>query len=136
MAKFIMVEVSSAYNIILGRLNRARAVVSTHSLVVKFLTPKETGILKGDQATTKSCYITSLRRGTVSEALTIEDPREEKDGMSPVEELTQVALGLGSPQSLCQHWITTKSRTPRKTDLVFATESRCFHLEPRGHARN
>ena len=63
-------------------------------------TPKGTGILKGDQATARSCYITSLRRGTVPEALTIEDPREEKDGMSPIEELTQVALNPGSPDRL------------------------------------
>ena len=56
--------------------------------------------MKGDQATARSCYVTSLRNGTMLEALTIEDPREEKDGMSPVEELTQVALDPGSSDRL------------------------------------
>ena len=47
---FVVVEVSSAYNVILGRptLNQARAVVSTYSLIVKFPTPYGTGILRGD----------------------------------------------------------------------------------------
>ena len=102
MTNFIVVEFPSAYNVILRRptLNRARAVISTHSLVVKFLTPKGTKILKGDQATARSFYVTSLRKGIVPEALTIEDPREERDGMSPVEELTQVALDPRSPDRL------------------------------------
>ena len=102
MTNFIVVEALSAYNIILGRptLNRTRAVVSTNSLVVKFLTPKRTEILKGNQATARSCYLTSLNRGAVPEALTIEDLREEKDKMSPVEELTQVDLDPGSPNCL------------------------------------
>ena len=102
MDNFIVVEAPSAYKVILGRptLNRARGVVSTHSLVIKVLTPKGTGILKGDQATARSYYVTSLHRGTVPETLTIEVPREEKDGMSPVEELTQVALDIGTPIAL------------------------------------
>ena len=97
-----MVEAPSTYNVILGRptLNQARAVVSTHSLVIKFLTPKGTEILKGDQATARSFYVTSLHRGTVPKALTVEDPREEKDGMSLVEEHIQVALDPGSPDRL------------------------------------
>ena len=47
--RFVVVEASSAYNVILGRptLNQARAVVSTYSLVVKFPTPQGIGILKG-----------------------------------------------------------------------------------------
>ena len=59
------------YNVILGRptLNQAKAIVSTYSLVVKFSTPQGAGILKGDQATTLSSYVTSLRKGVVSEAL-------------------------------------------------------------------
>ena len=86
MPNFIVVETPSAYNIILGRppLNRARAVVSTHRLVVKFPTPQGTGILKGDQATTRSCYVTSLCREAVPETLTVEDLREGKDGMSTI----------------------------------------------------
>ena len=102
MTNFIVVEAPSAYNVILGRstLTQARSVMLTHSLVIKFSTPKGTRILKGDQATARSCYVTSLRRGAVPKALTIEDPRGEKDGMSLVEELTQVALDPRSPDRL------------------------------------
>ena len=94
MTNFIVVEALLAYNAILGKptLNQAKAVVSTHSLIVKFSTPKGTEILKGDQATARTCYVTSLYREAVPEIMTVEDPREKKDGMSPVEELTQVAL--------------------------------------------
>ena len=59
--KFVMVKAPSAYNVILGRptLNQARAVVSTYRLVVKFPTPQGVGILRGDQAVSRSCYVTS-----------------------------------------------------------------------------
>ena len=44
---FVIIEAPYAYNIILGRptLNQARAVVSTYSLVVKFLTLRGAKIL-------------------------------------------------------------------------------------------
>ena len=72
-------------------------VVSTYSPVVKFSTPQGAGILRGDQATTWSCYVTSLRNDAVSETLAIEDLREEKDRMSLVEELTQIILDPEHP---------------------------------------
>ena len=89
MANFIVVESPSAYNVILGRLslNRIRIVVSTHGLVVKFSTPQGTGTLKGDQVVAKSCYATSLCGEIMPETLAIEDPRDEKDGISPVEDI-------------------------------------------------
>ena len=91
-----MVEAPSTYNVILGRptLNQAKAVVSTYNLVVKFSTPQGARILRGDQATAQGCYITSLGKGTISEALSVRemDPREEKEGMSLVEELIQLTL--------------------------------------------
>ena len=90
MTNFIMVETPSSYNVILGRptLNRARAVVSPHSLVGKFPTLQGTKFLKGNQAIARSCYVTSLSKEVVPKMLIVEDPREGKDGMSPVEELT------------------------------------------------
>ena len=107
MTNFIVVETPSAYNVILKRptLNRARVVVSTHSLVVKFPTPQGTKILKGDQATAKSCYVTYLCKGALPETLAVEDPNEEKDGMSPIEELTQIALNPKSPD----HFVSIRS---------------------------
>ena len=49
-SNFVVVEAPSAYNVIIGRptLNQAKAVVSTYSLVVKFLTPRGVGIFRGD----------------------------------------------------------------------------------------
>ena len=80
---FVVVEAPSAYNVILGRptLNQARTVVSTYSLVVKFPTPQGAGILRGDQATARSCYVTSLCKNTVAEALNVEeiDSKGEKE---------------------------------------------------------
>ena len=68
--------------------------MSTYNLVVKFPTPQGVGILRGDQATTQSCYVTSLHKGVVSKALKVEEinSREMKDGISPVEELIEVVL--------------------------------------------
>ena len=85
---FIVVKSSSTYNVILGSptLNQAKGVVSSYSLVIKFLTPQGARILRGDQATTQSCYANSLRKDAVLETLAVEDLREEKDGMRSVEE--------------------------------------------------
>ena len=73
-------------------------MVSTYSLVVKFPTPQGAGILRGDQATARSCYVTSLRNNVVAEALNVKeiDPKGENEGVSPVEELTQLVVNIGS----------------------------------------
>ena len=51
MVDFLVVDSPSAYNIILGRtaLNKAKAVISTQHLKVKFPTPNGIGEMKGDQ---------------------------------------------------------------------------------------
>ena len=99
--RFVVVEAPSAYNVILGRptLNQARAVVSTYSLVVKFPTPQGTGILRGDQATARSYYVTSLRKNAITKVFGVEeiDPRGDKEGVSPVEELVQIVLDPQEP---------------------------------------
>ena len=99
---FIVVEAPFAYNVILRRptLNQAKAVVSTYSLVVKFLTPQGAGILREDQTTARSCYVTSLHKDAISETLAVEDPKVAKDGMSPIEELTQIILDPEHPDRL------------------------------------
>ena len=74
-------------------------MVSTYSLVIKFPTPQGAEILRGDQATARSCYITSLCKNVVSVTLNMEEMglRGEKEGMSPVEELTQLILDPERP---------------------------------------
>ena len=73
--------------------------MSTYSLVVKFPTLQGARTLRGDQATTRSCYVTSLRKNAVAEALNVKelDSREEKEGVSMVEELTQLVLDPKKP---------------------------------------
>ena len=90
MTNLFVVETPSAYNVILKRptLNRARVVVSTRSLIVKFPTSQVTGILKGDQANSRSYCVTSLYREAMPETLIVEDPKEGKDRMNLVKELT------------------------------------------------
>ena len=47
----------------------------------------------------RSCYVTSLRKNAIAEALNVEemDPRGDKEGVSPVEELVQIALDPQEP---------------------------------------
>ena len=98
---FVVVEAPSAYNVILRRptLNQAKAVVLTYSLVVKFPTPQGVGILRGDQVTARSWYVTSRHRNAASKTLNVEevDSRKEKEGVSPVEELTHVIIDPRRP---------------------------------------
>ena len=78
MTNFIVVGTLSVYNVILGRPT-LKSVVSTYSLVVKFPTPQGAEILRGDQATAWSCYVTSLRKDAVSETLAVEESRKGRD---------------------------------------------------------
>ncbi|KAK3012770.1 hypothetical protein RJ639_009184 [Escallonia herrerae] len=73
---FLVVKVKSAYNGILGRanLNKLQAVASTFHPCMKFPTPDGIGVVKGDQAVARKCYMASYR---VEEALAIEDQRDE-----------------------------------------------------------
>ncbi|KAK3020004.1 hypothetical protein RJ639_004049 [Escallonia herrerae] len=78
MLDFVVVKVPSAYNAILGQptLNHLQAVVSTYHLKMKFPTENGIGEVKGDQTTTRQCYVTSCRSKN-KEALIIEDLRED-----------------------------------------------------------
>ena len=56
--------------------------------------------MKGHQVVARSCYATSLPGEIKPETLTIKDPRDEKDGMSPVEDIVQIILDPGFPDRL------------------------------------
>ncbi|XP_042455033.1 uncharacterized protein LOC122039085 [Zingiber officinale] len=60
---FIMVDVLSAYNIILGRLalNEFWAIVSTFCQKIKFLVDKSVGEVNGDQLAAQWCYIKMVK---------------------------------------------------------------------------
>ena len=59
---FLVVDCSSAYNVILGRptLNSWKAVTSTYHLLIKFPTEYGVGEVRGDQVAACKCYIALL----------------------------------------------------------------------------
>ncbi|XP_072073911.1 uncharacterized protein [Arachis hypogaea] len=72
---FIIVDVASAYNALIGRttLNRIGVVVSTPHLCMKFLTLEGIATIRGDQKLARKCYNESLNlRGKGKEVNTIE----------------------------------------------------------------
>ncbi|KAM1721169.1 hypothetical protein ACFX12_022737 [Malus domestica] len=61
---FLVVDCPTEYNVILGRtgINDLKAMVSTHMLLMKFLTPYGNGYIRGDQLSAQSCYNTSVKQ--------------------------------------------------------------------------
>ncbi|KAK4395714.1 hypothetical protein Sango_1725700 [Sesamum angolense] len=64
MLKFLVVDVSSAYNVILGRptLNVFQAVISTYHMKIKFPTPGGIKEVQGEPLQSHKCYIEALTR--------------------------------------------------------------------------
>ncbi|CAA0815055.1 Unknown protein, partial [Striga hermonthica] len=58
MVRFLVVDASSAYNIILGRpsLNSFQAAISTYCMKIKFPVGDEVGEVTGDQLQSRRCY--------------------------------------------------------------------------------
>jgi len=76
--KYIVVDVRSSYNIILGKpaLNCLGAVTSTAHLCMKYpLEDGRVGVVKGDQVTARKCYEDSLRNKGAERRKTPEDLR-------------------------------------------------------------
>ncbi|KAL0409395.1 UNVERIFIED_CONTAM: hypothetical protein Sradi_1873900 [Sesamum radiatum] len=63
--KFLVVDVPSTYNVILGRptLNTFQAVISTYHMKIKFPTPGGIGEVQGDPLQSRRCYVDAIRRG-------------------------------------------------------------------------
>ncbi|KAM1403587.1 hypothetical protein ACFX2I_012178 [Malus domestica] len=75
---FLVVDCPMAYNVIFRRIgiNDFKAMVSTHMLLMKFLTPYGNGYIRGDQLSARSCYNTSVKQHHLSvpkETLSIHD---------------------------------------------------------------
>jgi len=62
MQDFIILESPSAYNAFLGRpgLSVLRATTAVWCLTMKFPTPNGTGVVRGDQAKARRCYVTEV----------------------------------------------------------------------------
>ena len=91
MVEFLVVDCPSAYNVIIGRptLNLLRVVTSTYHLLVCFPIENKVGEMKGDQATTRECYLTSVSTEQVHQTLIVE---ERRNFAEPTEELEEIAL--------------------------------------------
>ncbi|CAL2270673.1 unnamed protein product [Prunus armeniaca] len=61
--QFLIVDCSTAYNVIVGRtsLTRVKAHLSPHMLLMKFPTCNGTGVIRGDQLSARTCYVTALK---------------------------------------------------------------------------
>ncbi|KAL0392906.1 UNVERIFIED_CONTAM: hypothetical protein Sradi_2513400 [Sesamum radiatum] len=65
MLKFLVLDVSSAYNAILGRptLNAFQAIISTYHMKIKFPAFGGMGEVQGDHLQSRKCYIESIHKG-------------------------------------------------------------------------
>ena len=88
---FLVVDCSSAYNAILGRLtlNLWMAMTSTYHLMIKFPTDYDVGELRGDQVATSECYIAMME---VDDHLQVMNIEEHQTTTEPVEKLEEVLL--------------------------------------------
>ena len=88
---FLVVDCSSAYNVIFGRptLNSWKAVTSTYHLMIKFLTDYGVRELQGNQVATCECYVAMMEMDDHVHAMNIEEHRTRTE---PVEKLEEVFL--------------------------------------------
>ena len=111
MIDFVVVDIKSAYNLIIGRpLLASLGAISSVRHLTLFQTPRGVGIVRGDQLAARECHNISIRgRGQlgaqtvaviaeIEETTAVEildfDPRggEEQVDMEPVEELEEIPL--------------------------------------------
>ncbi|KAL0433282.1 UNVERIFIED_CONTAM: hypothetical protein Slati_2662500 [Sesamum latifolium] len=117
--KFLVVDIPSAYNVILGRptLNTFRAIISMYHIKIKFSMVGGVGEAQADMLQARKCYVEAIKRGkkrVLEEASGEENLRKRgKDPMprpelkeedpvavQPVEELLTVELIPGDPYKI------------------------------------
>ncbi|XP_064983554.1 uncharacterized protein LOC135624013 [Musa acuminata AAA Group] len=96
MTTFMVVNLPSAYNVILGcpTLNKLKAVVSTYHRAIKFPTSAGVGESRSDPGESRRCYLTAISLPKRVRPH-IPDPREEASApthLEPPEQLTEVPL--------------------------------------------
>ena len=94
---FLVVDCSSAYNAILGRLtlNSWKAVTSTYHLMIKFLTEYGVREVRGDQMGARECYIAMLE---MDDHLQTMNNEEQRAIVEPVEGLEEILLNNFRPE--------------------------------------
>ena len=67
MARFLVVDAPSAYNMLLGRpsFNAIKVIPSAYHMMIKFPTVNGVGMVRGDQRVARECYSTSMKQKTV-----------------------------------------------------------------------
>ncbi|XP_064950571.1 uncharacterized protein LOC135611986 [Musa acuminata AAA Group] len=112
MTTFIVVDLPSAYNVILDRptLNKLKAVISTYHHALKFLTSSRVGVVRSDPKESRQCYLTAVtmpkRPRPIQPPL---DPRN--DFKTPrhsesTEQLVEVLLRRGRPDKVVKVGMT------------------------------
>nr|XP_009386119.1 PREDICTED: uncharacterized protein LOC103973313 [Musa acuminata subsp. malaccensis] len=102
MTAFMVVDLPSAYNVILGRstLNRIQAVVSTYHRTIKFPTSTGIGGAWSDPRESRRCYLTTVALPPKPRPTTVPDPREASVSqmtLEPPKSLIEVPLKRGRP---------------------------------------
>lgn len=98
MTTLLIVDVSSAYNAIMGRptLNVLWAIPSTYHQMVKFPTVKGTSTVHGSHQLAKRCHLAALKQARVGEMLQIEsNSRNEAERPTPAGALEEISLAPG-----------------------------------------
>ncbi|KAL0457901.1 UNVERIFIED_CONTAM: hypothetical protein Slati_0417300 [Sesamum latifolium] len=90
--KFLVVDIPSAYNVILGRptLNTFQAVISTYHMKIKFPTPGAIGEVQGDPLQSRRCYVDVVHRGEKRGRDDTQDKApSNKKGKAPEEKISE-----------------------------------------------
>ncbi|XP_064992481.1 uncharacterized protein LOC135629214 [Musa acuminata AAA Group] len=102
MTTFMVVDLPSAYNVILGRptLNKLKAVVSTYHWTIKFPTPMGIGESRSDPGESRRCYLIAVALPRKSCPRQVTDARGGAVGsesLEPPEPITEVPLKRSRP---------------------------------------
>ena len=73
-ARFLIVDASSAYNMLLGRpsLNAIGVVPCAYHMVIKFPTANGVGMVRGNHHIARECYSASMKQNTVDNIYMVE----------------------------------------------------------------
>ncbi|GKV26689.1 hypothetical protein SLEP1_g35945 [Rubroshorea leprosula] len=135
---FLVVKMESAFNAILGRatLCELKAVISQPHLCMKFPTPQEVGVLKGNQKMARACYQDTFKKVELvavpsgsenrkpthlgQQTMSISDIEHRPDGVEqkaePVEPIEMVHLNLDVPERTVK--IGTKLTEEERAELL------------------
>ncbi|KAL0361409.1 UNVERIFIED_CONTAM: hypothetical protein Sradi_3825400 [Sesamum radiatum] len=117
MLKFLVVDMPSAYNVILGRptFTTLQGMISIYHMKIKFPTPGGVGEVQGDHLQSRKCYVEAVCKGQKrnldekhqgvpsckkGKEIVVEGATEERETpakIQPAEELLNVEAILGSP---------------------------------------